>query len=145
MKSELWAGFAWLGGEWRRLGATVLQCPRVQIFTWRHRPGCMESQPQGPSVGICEWMRGFLFSGGMEEGNGGGGPEWNLLFTTSLGWLRVWNIIERTWQGVWRVGCAAVRATDFPMQCSCLKMKIHSAHSSYLSGERNFEPLENIK
>lgn len=58
-------------------GTTVPSCSDFYLQT----PAKMESQPQGPSVGICEWMRGCLFSGGMEEGHGGGGPEWNLLFT----------------------------------------------------------------
>lgn len=42
-------------------------------------------------------MRVFLFCEEMEEGNGGRGPEWNLLFLTSLGRLHL-DIIERTWQ-----------------------------------------------
>ena len=78
-------------------GTTVPSCSDFYLET---PAGLHAVSATGAECGDCEWMRGFPFSGGMEEGNGGGGPEWNLLFTTSLGWLRVWNIIERTWQGV---------------------------------------------
>lgn len=94
----------------------VLQCPRVQILPADTGRVAWSLKPQGPSVGICEWMRGVC----SPRRDGGRAwrrrTQWNLLFTTSLGWLRVWNIIERTWQRSLEGGQRCVGATDF--QCS---------------------------